>query len=220
MTDVRGSDGHADHVAGCDDGHGAAGDERAGWPGDDGRAGVDAGRPAGVPADRVRRVRFRPAADDVAPGVQLVAPTLEAVLFITQNMRASDRREIFATRFDDDPAQLAQDVMAVPQFTWVAQKDGEPIAVIGAKPMWPGVWSVFAFGTDRWGEVTLSLTKHVKRFMEPALERVAHLAVAFCHERHYKAQRWLVRLGAEPIAPVLEEWGRERESFILYGWRR
>ena len=56
--------------------------------------------------------------------------------------------------------------------------------------------------------------------MIPALEKMAHLAMAFCDARHYKAQRWLTRLGAEPIAPILDEWGRERESFILYGWRR
>lgn len=135
-------------------------------------------------------------------------------------MRAADREEVFATRFDDGSEALAHDIMQVPQFVWVALKDGEPVAVIGARPMWPGVWCAFAFGTDRFDEVVLTLTKHVKQFMEPALERVCHLLVAYCHERHYKAQRWLVRLGAEPIAPVLEHWGRERENFILYGWRR
>jgi hypothetical protein len=152
--------------------------------------------------------------------VQLVAPTRDAVLHVALNMRDRDREEIFATRFDDDCGAFADDIMAVPQFTWVAQKGGEPIAVIGGRPMWPGVWSLYAFGTDRWPEVALTLTKHVKRFMQPALERMAHLGVAFCHEKHYKAQRWLVRLGAEPIAPILDEWGRGREGFILYGWRR
>lgn len=135
-------------------------------------------------------------------------------------MRAIDREEVFATRFDDSADALAGDIMTVPQFTWVAWKDDEPVAVIGCRPMWPGVWCAFAFGTDRWPEVVLTLTKHIRRFMQPALERSAHLLVAFVHEKHYKSQRWLVRLGAEPIAPVLDEWGRGRENFILYGWRR
>lgn len=152
---------------------------------------------------------------------RLVAPTMAALLHICRNLRARDREEIFATRFDEDPVGLAEETYALREFGWVAvASDGEPVAVIGAAPIWPTVWSVYAFGTDRWPEVVRTLTKHARRFMMPALLNTgARRAQCYALYEHDDARHWLKALGANE-EHVLEEFGKSGERFVLYAWDR
>lgn len=182
--------------------------------GTDGRApDLHAGAPLTRPAALVARL------EPLVGKVELVRPTLPDLLHVTRNMRERDRMEIFATRWDDDPDAIAHETMELAGFMWVVKKGDTPVSVFGARPLWPGVWCATAFGTDHWPEVVLSMTRHILKFMIPGLTPRAHLVVAFCHEDHHSSIRWLRSMGAEPIAPVLFEWGRERENFILVGWR-
>ena len=147
-------------------------------------------------------------------------PDLEALKHITHNLRERDAAEIFACRWSDDPDDLASDVSQYGEFQWMVRLDGEPVAAIGAYPAWPGVWSVWAFGTDNWPKVILSLTKHVKRFMIPAfLNQKAHRAECRALKTHTDACRWLEMLGAHKEAE-LAGFGRQREDFNLYVWRK
>jgi hypothetical protein len=141
-----------------------------------------------------------------------------AVHHVAANMREWDRKEIFALRWDDDPRSVANDVLRVPGFSWVAFSGDVPAAVIGAAPAWPGVWSVFAFGTDDFSRVALALTKHVRRFMVPALKNQgAHRAQCHSIEGHEDAHRWLKLLGAH-TEPMIRGFGRGRENFIPFVW--
>ena len=98
--------------------------------------------------------------------------------------------------------------------------DGVPVASIGALPSWPGVWSAWAYGTDDWNKVALTLTKHVVRHMIPSLERFgAHRVQCHAMEKHTQACRWLERLGAKADAR-LDNYGRHGQSFVLYSWRQ
>lgn len=140
------------------------------------------------------------------------------VLHVAANMREWDRKEIFALRWGDEASDLANDVLRVPGFSWVAYADDVPAAVIGAMPMWPRVWSVFAFGTDDFPKVGLTLTKHVRRFMIPALQNQgAHRAQCHSIEGHEEAHRWLETLGAH-TEPLIRGFGRNRENFIPFVW--
>lgn len=144
----------------------------------------------------------------------------DAALHVARNMREADRREIFATRYGDDPDPVVADLAQVPGFSWVAVRDGEPCAVIGARPIWPTVWGVYAFGTDRWRDVVISLTRHVRRFMVPAIEHAgARRAICYSHAEHREAHAWLRALGATEEIPH-PAWGRNGEDFILFSWRR
>ncbi len=143
-----------------------------------------------------------------------------ALEYITERLREGDREEIYATRWDQDHVKLAADTFNAGEFQWVAWVDGEPVASIGAAPSWPGVWIVWAYGTDRWPEAALTLTKHVRRFMIPALYRAgAQRAQCFAMQSHQVACRWLERLGARPDA-VLDNYGRHGQTFVLYSWQR
>jgi hypothetical protein len=233
MTNVRRSIGPATNGAEPPDYDGPAADQHGGHPGDefdpaDGWTGAGSYAPTaadGRPANgRAANGATRRAADvhartPLTGQVELVRPVLEDVQYIARNMRERDRAEIFATRWDDDPDALAASAMEVPGSLWVVSKGGTPVALFGARPMWPGVWCAYAFGTDHWPEVVLTMTRHIMRFIIPSLTPRAHLVVAFCHEDHVSSMRWLRRMGAEPVSPMLYEWGRERENFVLLGWR-
>lgn len=146
--------------------------------------------------------------------------TYEPVLYVAENMREWDKREIYATRWDDDPASLARDAMVVPDFAWLASHGGEPVAAFGAIPLHPGVWSVWLFGTDNFSKIGFSLTKTLKRSMLPALvEHGVHRLECLSMEGHVVAQRWLEGFGAKPER-LVPEYGRNRENFISYAWRR
>jgi hypothetical protein len=153
--------------------------------------------------------------------VQLRAePPYEDVLFVAQNMRASDREEIYATQWTATPEELANNVVHSGAFRWGAYVDDIPVAMIGAQPRWPGVWTAWAFGTIDWRKVALTLTKHVRRFMVPALLNHGALRVdAFAMASHEESRAWLTRLGATPGNP-LDKWGRNGETFVAYSWLR
>jgi len=145
--------------------------------------------------------------------------TYESALFVAERMREWDHREIYATRWTEDPRVVAMDCAGAGSFSWCAGLE-KPIAVIGAIPTWPGVWSVFMFATDDFRRISFSLTKFVKRVMIPALRQTgAHRAECCSIEGHEIAHRWLELLGAKQEGPTIEDYGRNRESFRRYVWR-
>lgn len=147
-------------------------------------------------------------------------PPFEDMLLIAQNLRERDREELFATRYGDDPADLARDAIRTGAFRWGAYLDGRPVAAIGAFPRWPNVWSAWAYGTDEWPKVVLTLSKHVRRFMIPALYRAGAVRVDCCAlETHYDARKWLTAMGAEAEI-TLDKWGKNGQSFVNYVWTR
>jgi hypothetical protein len=98
------------------------------------------------------------------------------LLYVADNMRDIDKKEVYATRWDENPATLVDSILSNGRFGWVAGgEDGIPIAAFGAVPMWPGVWQVWMFATDRWPEVSVGVTKFIKRIMSHPRGRTALL---------------------------------------------
>jgi len=102
----------------------------------------------------------------------------------------------------------------------VALADGIPVAVVGATSMRERLWCAWMLTTDRWPEVALTVTKHVRRQMIPFLtgrgvNRVEARAIA----GHIKAHRWLKLLGAVDEGP-LDDYGHHRETYHLFSWTR
>lgn len=155
------------------------------------------------------------------PPVKIVAqPSYADTLTVASNLRERDREEIFATRPDENPADLARDVIASGAFRWGAYVDNRPVAAIGAFQRWPNVWSVWAFGTDEWRSAAGALTKYAIRNMRPALYRSGALRVdCMSLATHTDARRWLELLGLRP-EKTLDNWGKAGESFVLYSWTR
>lgn len=150
----------------------------------------------------------------------LAEPAEGAVAFVAQNLRARDREEIFATSWTDDPQELVAKVLSGGAFQWGVYLDTKPVAIIGATPRWPGVWTAWAFATDDWPRVVKSATRHVRDFMIPALYNAGAIRVdATAMEAHTDARKWLTRLGATPGNP-LANYGKGGQTFITYTWSR
>jgi hypothetical protein len=145
------------------------------------------------------------------------------LIAIAGNMRACDRREIFATRFDENADLLVDDLLAGdPLGAIVTGAGGTPIAVLGATEMWPGLWSVWMFATDRWPEAAREATRFARRRMWPALLDLG-LRRAECRSAadHPTAHRWLRHLGGriESIHPAYGKGGETFFGFVIYGER-
>ena len=151
----------------------------------------------------------------------LRALNLPDVWAVAQEMRAADRREIFATRFDEDALALAEDIIASePVGAIVAAADGAAVAALGGIEMWPGIWSLWMFATDRWPEVAKETTRFARRVLWPALLRL-RLKRGECRSalEHETAHRWLRFLGGEieAIYPAYGKGGETFIGFVIYG---
>lgn len=139
---------------------------------------------------------------------------------ICVNMRPEDREEIYATRWSDSPIDLAEDTMAIPGAKWVAHVAGlGPVAAYGAAPMWPGVWSLWLYGTPHFHRIGGRLSRHLLRVMLPGLAIAgAHRAEARSLSTHTQAHQWLERLGGQREA-TLKGFGKRGEDFYVYAWQ-
>lgn len=148
------------------------------------------------------------------PAPELPQIDAAAVDHILANLRASDRRELEATNWSLDG--LAERVMNTQDFAFFAAHRDTPAALIGAVPMWPKVWSVFAFGTDDFQKVGLRLTKFARRYIIPAvLNSGAHRMECASIEGHDEAHRWLEALGFHRECSMMC-YGRDGETFYRY----
>jgi len=157
---------------------------------------------------------------EAAADVTVTDLSFEAAAFVVVNMRESDRAEIFATRWIEDPRQLAADCAAIPSLSWVFWSEGVPASVIGAIPKHPKVWTVYCFGTPDFGRVVLPMSRHVRRVMIPRLLRAdAIRAECLSSADHTEAHGWLTMLGARKEA-TLHSYGKNGEDFHVFAWTR
>ena len=151
----------------------------------------------------------------------IVPLTHSLVRQVAESMRAADRRELFATRRDEDPAAIAAELMATSALGAVVASRRKPfaaVAVICGREMWPGVWSMGLFATDRWPEVVIETYRYLTRELGPELRRLgAHRLECHSLAEHASAHRLLARLGAVREAEV-PGFGRRGEDFVRYAW--
>jgi hypothetical protein len=143
------------------------------------------------------------------------------VSFIAENLRKSDKMEVFATRWTENGDDLADAILSYGDFGWIACSDDHvPVAAFGAVPMWNGVWSVWMFSTDRWPEVSISVTRFIKKIMTPALEESGyHRAECRSLAENTVSHKWLEMLGASKESEV-RNYGRNGETFYIFSWIR
>jgi RimJ/RimL family protein N-acetyltransferase len=151
-------------------------------------------------------------------GVELVAPDFASLAYIAVNMRQADRHEIYNVTGHNNPFILAQQTLDATRMGSgvVAADGGRPVAVLGFAPLRPGVCTAFAYGTDAFDRVALSLTRHALKVMKPAL-----IASGFhrleCESRadHVQAHRWLEHLGFRREG-TLRQFGSDRSDYLKF----
>jgi len=150
----------------------------------------------------------------------------DGAMSVAVDMRAIDAVEIFGLRHDAPDAAgrfaLAREasVLASYGMGWCVAVDGRPAAVLGAYEMWPGGWSVFAWGTTSgWLTAARTVTRVGLNEMRPELvRRGCRFAEALSHERHVTAHAWLRRYGAR-VEAVHVGFGRDGATYFRFVWR-
>lgn len=148
--------------------------------------------------------------------------SLTAVEYLTLNMRAIDAAEIYNMRGHDSPYILAREVVHAACFgkAGIAEHKGRPCGIVGVSPLWPGVWSIWSFGTDDWTRGVLAMTRYGKRVLEPFIRsRGAHRLQCESRIDHHEAHRWLQAMGAKPDG-LLQAYGRDGSDYVMFSWSK
>lgn len=148
--------------------------------------------------------------------------TPAAVRSVIGRLRAADRQELDAQSYGYNEDEIIRIILGYAgPFNFCASRDPQrPVALIGALPMWPGVWSVWMLATDDFPLIALSLTRWVRTRMIPALvESGAHRAECRLPAANRGACRWLELVGGRQES-ILKRYGRGQEDFCCYVWER
>lgn len=138
---------------------------------------------------------------------------------VIDNLRKDDLRELSATTYVFDPPAYTDKIWNAGVFQVFYAKD-EPAGVCGWVPLWPGVVSLFAFGTDRWPEVAIGVTKYIRRFMMPTLAATrVHRAQALALADREDVDFFL-RSFDPTLVTEFPKFGGSGEDFRLYTWLR
>ena len=138
---------------------------------------------------------------------------------VITHMRERDHKEIYALRFDDDPEKfLEHQIQRMGKMCRIWERDFVPVSVQGVMCERPGVWSMFAYGTDDWRRVVLPMTRWAWRFVIPAMCQVAQRVECLALRENVDSRRWIESFGARQEC-VLREYGKNREDFVLYAWK-
>lgn len=142
------------------------------------------------------------------------------VVYVARRMRASDAEEIWPITIAKTPEALALGAVYGVGYKFVVGSGAVPVATWGASPTRPGVVSVWMFATDRWPEVALTVTRHIRRELMSTLIDAGYVrAECWSHANHHVAHKWLEILGAIREATV-EDYGPNRVPYHCYSWTR
>lgn len=141
------------------------------------------------------------------------------VLYVAENMREWDKREIYASRFTDDPHDLAESTCLTGGISFIVKTDdGEPVVVFGAIPIGPTFWNAWMFCTDKFDSVAIELYKYIKRVVIPGILSTGAVR-AECRSMvgHSDAHRWLESLGFKYEGRNVML-GKHGEDFLLFAF--
>lgn len=138
-------------------------------------------------------------------------------------MREIDRVEVFGTLPHDSPLQLAYEAAYLvrnkgrSRIGWSA-KTGRPAAIAAFTEDWPGLWSVWMFGTDDFKDVAIDLLRWFRKEANEILG-VCEGRRLQCDSRfdHDEAHKMLKALGAVEEFR-LRKYGKDGSDYIRFVW--
>lgn len=152
--------------------------------------------------------------------MKLTKPTYLDVLHIAENLSEASRNETFALRSNDDPAELAQEIMdTCGPVAFVGWWDN-PVVLGGAVQIRPGAWETFLLATDELPHILPSLTRFAKKQVIPFIKNSGARSIStYSLSTHLQALRWARLLGINHVVD-LPQFGRNGEQFTLSRWVR
>lgn len=137
----------------------------------------------------------------MAVDVRLATP--EDAAWFAPRLRASDTAELTAASGPGILATLTQSIEAAPRRAFVAETDGEPMALFGFVP-----WGMLSNTASPWMVGTDTLLRHGRALVRlgraycEAAEQEHPVLVNFVDVRNTASVRWLKRLGFKFDAPA------------------
>jgi len=148
--------------------------------------------------------------------------TYHSLEYICLNMRAVDRREIYATQSHDNAILLAKEVFEATKLRGrgrIAWSNGRPSCFAGFIEVWPGNWQIAMFGTDKFKDGAIELLRWIRSTIPELISELGGRRLS-CHSwtGHTEAQQFLEALGAEREGPPLRDYGKNGETFQHWTW--
>ncbi|RUP22305.1 hypothetical protein [Methylobacterium sp.] len=147
--------------------------------------------------------------------------TYATALQVGQGMRERDVMEFAAVApvgAEDLAPWLAQRFGRRGELLCARTDDGEPVCIGGAVEVRPGSATLLFYGTDRFPEIALPMTRFIRRHYFPSLAAAGtHRIECVTLDSYREMQRWLETLGLERES-TLRAYGRGREDFAMYAW--
>jgi hypothetical protein len=151
----------------------------------------------------------------------LEAATYDTAVRVAHNMRERDREE-FGAVAPVDQASLA---------SWLGNRMGgrdgllcaraddyEPVCIGGAVEVRPGSATLLFYGTERFPEIALPMTRFIRRHYFPSLAAAGtHRIECVTLDSYHEMQRWLEALGLARESTI-PAYGKHREAFAMYAW--
>jgi hypothetical protein len=141
--------------------------------------------------------------------------------YICLNLRQADKSEVFALRPHDNPLQLALEAHAYirnqgrGKIAWI---NGRPAAVAAFTEDWPGVWSVWMFGTDDFKAAAIPLVRWARKEAKDILSICAgHRLQCDSAADHHEAHALIKAMGAKEEYRM-RRYGKHGDDFIRFVW--
>jgi hypothetical protein len=131
----------------------------------------------------VGEVHFRPA-------------VLADAALLARDLRPADRAEVIAAS-GPDVLRTVRAAVHLSTDAWVAEKNGELIALFGIAPvsLMGGIGSIWFLGTPVVDQLGRSLTRFAREYLRLVLATEYTVLMNYVDARNAKSVRWLQRLG-------------------------
>lgn len=150
--------------------------------------------------------------------MRVTAPSKLALLHILANVSPLVRREIFALDPGCPDDEYADVLLTNPLHVIARGRSGEPVASIGATGTGPMAWFPWCFSTPKFPEITLSMTRFVRKEFQPHLARLGmRRAECYSLAANTEAQRWLRAIGGTQEGPAFP-FGMKHDPFVRFVW--
>jgi hypothetical protein len=150
--------------------------------------------------------------------IEIEPATLATASWVTANLRAEDRAEVFCQLPDNTPTAAIAEFSIRSGEAFVALDRGNPVALFGSTPMTAACFSVWALGTKRFARAVPEMTVAFMSYIVPRrIDQGFRCAEARAMQANTKAVLWLDALGGEVLGEPFP-YGKDDELFLLFRW--
>jgi len=144
------------------------------------------------------------------------------IVYICANMRDRDAQEIYGLRDYDNADMLAMEVFSVitnrgrGKISW---HKGRPAAIAAFVEEYPGVWSVFMFGTADFKAGAMPLLRWFRKEANIILSDVnGHRLHCDSRADYAEAHKMIEAMGGVREGPPMRKFGKDGSSYQRFVW--